>query len=99
VKEQELIRKLQSVGKTIFVEYFPTFQSYSSRKISKEECLKILVSNGVSNESGAAIRCGNARLIFEAGVECDALRIIMASTHLPDKVLCSAQTLLKDLCK
>lgn len=96
--EQELIRKLNSVGKTVFVKYFATFQTYSTRKISREECIEILVKNKVSNDSGAAIRCGNAKKIFEEKKECDALTIVADSNRLTAEVIIEAKKILREIC-
>ncbi len=83
MNEEELIRKLNSVGKTIFVEYFSIFQEYATGQMSREDCIETLVSNDVSNESGASIRCGNAKQIFNANMENTALTIISESKRLP----------------
>lgn len=99
VNENELIRKLNSVGKTIFVEYFSFFKAYSSGKLSKEECIELLVSNKVSNDAGAAIRCGNAKLIFNSKNECIALNIIMESSRLPLIIVNKAKQLIHEYCK
>lgn len=97
MNEQELIRKLNSVGKTIFVKYFQEFRSYSVGKISREECVEILVKNRVSNNSGAAIRCGNAKRIFDEKMECDALKIVSGSNKLPSEVSIDAQKILHEI--
>ena len=99
MNEQELIRKLNSVGKTIFVTYFSTFQSYSKGVISKEDCINVLVSNKVSNDNGAAIRCGNAKRIFDEGMECDALIIVTESNILPSELIRKAEEIIRNTCK
>ena len=94
--EQELIRKLNSVGKKIFVEYFFTFQSFANGQLSRENCIELLVSNRVSNENGAAIRCGNATLIFKTKMECRALEIVTESTRLPYNTVDTAQKIIDE---
>ena len=94
MKEQELIRKLNSVGKTIFVEYFDMFKAYSDGLKSKKNCTGILVTDKVSNENGAAIRCGNAKLIFKANMENYALEIITASNRLDQNIIDKANMLI-----
>ena len=79
----ELIRKLNSVGKTQFVEYFDLFEDYANGRRTKEDCAEILVRDGVSVEAGAAIRISNAKSIFMAGAEYEALSIISESRRLP----------------
>ena len=66
MNEKQLIRKLNSVGKKAFVENYRIFGSYATGRISRESAIEILVGSEVSNEAGAAIRVGNAKLIFDA---------------------------------
>ncbi|MDD4362251.1 MAG: hypothetical protein PHF48_07415 [Bacteroidales bacterium] len=99
MKKDELIRKLNSVGKTIFVEYFQNFKSYSSGQISRERCIDLLVEKKVSNEAGAAIRTGNAKQIFVSKKECDALIIITKSSRLSPDTVSKAKQLLNEYCK
>ena len=99
MNEQELIRKLNSVGKTIFVKYFSSFKAYAYGNLSKEKCIELLVSNGVSNEAGASIRCGNAKLLFESKKECDALIAVSESTRLSSDIICMAKKLINEHCK
>ena len=70
------------------------FQAYAEDALSKENCIEHLVSKKVSNESGAAIRCSNAKLIFKANLEHDALEIILDSKRLDSKVINQAKELL-----
>lgn len=90
MNKEELNRKLNSVGKQVFVEHFELFQKYASGRLSREQAIEELVSLGVSNDSGAGIRVGNAKLIFEAGKEMDALSIILDSKRIPSSVLVEA---------
>jgi hypothetical protein len=82
MNEKELIKKLNSVGKEKFITYYHLFEDYYNGKISRYDCIEKLVSDGASNESGAAIRCGNAKLIFDANMEKLALEIIVNSNRL-----------------
>lgn len=77
--DDDLIRKLNSVGKTIFAQRFKLFKDYAVGNITKADAIEILVSDNVSNDAGAAIRCSNAVLIFRAEREFDALRLIADS--------------------
>ena len=61
---EELIRKLNSVGKRAFVENYEIFENFASGNLSRESAIELLVSSGVSNEAGAAIRLGNVKQIF-----------------------------------
>lgn len=99
MNEEELIRKLNSVGRKQFINYFEVFQSYAKGRISKEDCIDRLVTDGISNENGAAIRCGNAKLIFEANRECRAIGMICDNwkqTKLSQDVIDKAMALLQD---
>ena len=83
VTHDELTRKLKSVGKARFVEYFDLFEDYANGHCTREDCIEILVRGGVSNAAGAAIRVDNAKLIFTAGAMYEALSAISESTRLP----------------
>lgn len=61
--------------------------------------MELLVSDKVSNESGAAIRCSNAILIFKAKMECEALRIVSKSNRLPSNIIVKAKELIKEYCR
>lgn len=91
------IDKLNSVGKAVFVEQFHVFEAFAHGRIARDDCIEHLVSQGVSNQSGAAIRCGNAVLIFRAKMERKALQIIAASGRLPSEIVETASKLLAEL--
>ena len=80
--DTELEKKLKSVGKAAFVSNFELFQAFASGKLSRADAIETLVNKNVSNEAGAAIRVGNAKLIFENGREHDALAIIVNSNRV-----------------
>jgi len=88
------VNKLNSVGKAVFAEHFHVFEAFAHGRIARHDCIEHLMSQGVSNQSGAAIRCGNAALIFRAKMERKALEIISASHHLPSEVIQTASKLL-----
>ena len=79
MNDDELDRKLRSIGKAVFVTHFDLFRSYFLGNLSKSQIIERLVELDVSNESGAAIRCSNAILIFRASRELDALQIALDS--------------------
>lgn len=91
--EKELIRKLNSIGKQAFVTHFALFKKYASGQISRNIAIDELVKLRVSNNSGAGIRVGNAKLIFEAKLEADALDIIIDSRRLSASVVSEARKL------
>jgi len=82
VNEEELIRKLNSVGKEKFVTYFDLFRDYSNGNLSREACIERLVVENVSNENGASIRCSNAKKIFDEGMSSDALEVVASSRKI-----------------
>ena len=90
----DLIRKLNSVGKQAFVEHFDLFRKYASGQISRNEAINTLVVSKVSNEAGAGRRVSNAKLIFKANREADALGIILESKRMPATVINEAKRLI-----
>ncbi len=90
---EELIRKLNSVGKAAFVEHYPSFKSYAEGSISRQRCIDLLVESGISNPEGAAIRASNAVLIFRAGMEHEALSLILLSRRVPSNIVRAASEL------
>ena len=93
MNDEDLIRKLNSVGKQAFVEHFDLFKKYAAGQINRESAIDELVSLGVSNDSGAGIRVGNAKLIFDALREGDALEIVSDSNRMPVSVITEARRL------
>ncbi len=94
MNEKELMRKLNSVGKSAFVNCFQTFKEYSEEQISRTACVDSLVKKKVSNSAGAAIRAGNARQIFQAGMERQALEIVVNATRVDAAIIMAARNLL-----
>lgn len=93
MNEKELVRRLQSVGKQAFVEHFYLFQNCALGRLSRVKVVDELVRLGVSNSAGAGMRAGNAKLIFDARKEMDALSIVLESRRLPSSVLAEARKL------
>jgi hypothetical protein len=88
-----LVRKLNSVGKKAFIENFVLFKEYANGSLTRTAAIKELVRRGVSNERGAAIRVGNAKLIFDNSLAHDALAITIKSNRLTRKVILEAERL------
>lgn len=82
MKLEELARKLNSVGKRIFVAHYDLFEDYAEGRLSRNQIIRELVRLNISNEAGAAIRVGNAKLIFEAHKEMEAIAIILQSERI-----------------
>ena len=97
MEKEELVRKLNSVGKQAFVEHFELFRKYASGMISREHAVDELVKLDVSNDSGAGIRVGNAKLIFESLKEKEALDLIIDSNRLTSSVVSEARRLKSEI--
>ncbi len=82
----ELDKKLKSIGKAAFVSNYELIKEFSSGGISRADAIEVLVKKNVSNEAGAAIRIGNAKLIFENGRELDALDLILKSNRVSSDI-------------
>lgn len=83
MNSDELTRKLNSVGKQAFVDHYDLFERYAFGLLSRDQVVDELVRLGISNEAGASIRIGNAKLIFEARKEMDAIELILNSERIP----------------
>ena len=94
--QEELRGKLKSVGKARFVEYFELFEDYANGRCSREECVEVLVRDRRSNEDGAGWRVGSAKLIFAAGAEYEALKVVSES-RVDDTVVQRAKVLMARL--
>ncbi|MBN1903504.1 MAG: hypothetical protein JW927_00240 [Deltaproteobacteria bacterium] len=90
----DLVRKLSSVGKQAFVENYEIFQRYASSRITREDAIDQLVKIGVSNEAGAAIRVGNAKLIFDDGKQKEALNLVLKSKRIPPSITNEARRII-----
>ncbi|MCU8462382.1 hypothetical protein ABMX64_04635 [Vibrio vulnificus] len=84
--DTDLDKKLKSVGKAAFVSHYELFLDFTKGEISRADAIETLVRQKVSNEAGAAIRIGNAKLIFENGRELDALELILQSNRVENKI-------------
>ncbi len=82
MNSDELARKLNSVGKQAFVDHYELFERYARGLLSRDEVVDELVRLGISNEAGASIRVGNAKLIFDAQKEMDAIELILNSERI-----------------
>lgn len=98
MNEQEIARKLNSIGRAFFVGNFSTLKQYSDGSLSKKKCIDSFVMKGVCNEAGAAIRCGNAKALFLAKEERDALICASNSMRLSLDIRIEAARLIADEC-
>ena len=100
MNDEVLQGKLNSIGTTVFVEYFSIFESYANSQISKEDCIeKLMQKRPGKQESGCKVCCSRAKLIFEADMQCRAIGIICdnwGQTKLPDETIEEAMSLLQD---
>ncbi|MUH95313.1 hypothetical protein GNP63_01935 [Aliivibrio fischeri] len=82
----ELDKKLKSVGKAAFVSNYELFQAFTSGRIARVDAIEVLVTRKVSNLAGAAIRLGNAKLIFENDRKLGALDLILNSNRVNSNI-------------
>lgn len=75
----KLIRKLNSVGKEAFVRHYYLFRDYAENRISRGFAIHKLVMEGRSNEAGASMRLGNAKILFQEEASHQALLLIQQS--------------------
>lgn len=92
--QYKLEKRLQSIGKQVFVEQYSLFENYAHKLTSKEDAVEQLVSCGVSNENGAVIRLSNAKTIFDEKMERAALVLIAQSKRIDASTLRKANILL-----
>jgi len=76
MNDDELVRKLQSVGKACFVKYYSLF---SSDRVDRADIVETLKSENTYTENSCISRAGHARAIVLAGRSCDALNMVVAS--------------------
>jgi hypothetical protein len=98
MEREKLIRKLNSVGKEVFVKYYDLFRDYSRDKITKRSAIQKLVDDEVSNEDGAAIRLSNARIIFNGKGNCEALLLVQKSQKLSEQIIRAAKEVSRKEC-
>ena len=70
----DVLRLLNSVGKKIFVEYYEVF---SNPNLTNEEKVDRLPKHYAVSGSKTRVNCANR--IFEAGLERDALKLVINS--------------------
>ncbi|MCM3005791.1 hypothetical protein [Priestia koreensis] len=84
----DVIRLLNTVGKTNFVTFYGDYEIFYKRKdrVTREEKLKfaqkLLRENvNATKESGQIARINAALTIFTNGLEHDALKLVLESKH------------------
>lgn len=73
----DLIRTLNSVGKSTFVKYY-----YAFKKKSREECIAMFEETYTDNAKST--RTGHAQRIFREGMNIEALKIIVTSARVDE---------------
>ena len=99
MEKEKLIRKLNSVGKEAFVSHYYLFKDYANNKITKAVAIQKLINEGRSNEEGASIRLGNAKIIFSERSNCEALKMIQKSRKLSEEIVELAKLIYEEDCK
>lgn len=87
--DEQLLRALQSVGMTAFLNCLPLFKSSLS---NSDAAAELEMRNGWT-ATACKTRVSHARRILEQGREQDALRLIAAS-RLPEDIRSAARRLL-----
>lgn len=95
--QYKLEKRLQSIGKRVFVEQYSLFADYAHEITTKEDAVDQLVSNNVSNENGAMFRLSNAKKIFDDNMERAALVLILQSKRVDASTLLEAKNILDRL--
>ena len=95
--EIDWLRKLRSVGLEAFVSNYELLEAYSRGARNRADSIELLVNEGVGNESGASIRLGNAKRIFESGSEQKALKHARSSSRVSEAVRVRAEEILANL--
>lgn len=83
----DLIRTLNSVGKSTFVKYY-----YSFKDKSREECIAQFDEN--YTDKAKSTRTGHAQRIFRENKNLDALEIIIKSNRVDDATRTKAKEIL-----
>ena len=83
----DLIRTLNSVGKSTFVKYY-----YNFKNKSREECIDLFDEN--YTDKAKATRTGHAQRIFRENKNIEALDLILQSNRVDDYTLKVAREIL-----
>jgi hypothetical protein len=94
MNDEQVAKKLQSIGMAVFTKYFHVFKSNADGTMTNAACINHLVQSKVGNEAGSAIRCGSARALFNVSKERDALILVTKSGRVPLAVVRRAEEIL-----
>ena len=83
----DLIRILNSVGKSTFIKYY-----YNFKNLSRDECIARFDENYTEKAKGT--RCGHAQRIFRENENIEALKIIINSDRVDEKTRSAAKEIL-----
>ncbi|HHW57744.1 MAG TPA: hypothetical protein GXX15_08795 [Clostridia bacterium] len=87
----DLIRTLNSVGKSTFVKYY-----YNFKNESREACIAAFTED--YTDKSKSTRTSYAQRIFREGRQKDALQLIINSNRVDDKTIARAREILKSEC-
>ena len=65
--------KLRRIGKESFEQDYDIYEAYWTGQYGGEDAIDALVGRGRSNENGARLRLVNAKAVFDAGMQDEAL--------------------------
>lgn len=83
----DLIRTLNSVGKSTFVKYY-----YNFKNKSREDCIELFDED--YTDKAKATRTGHAQRIFRENKNIEALELILQSNRVDDYTLKTAREIL-----
>jgi len=83
----DLLRTLNSIGKSVFVKYY-----YNFKNESREFCIAAFTEN--YTDKAKSSRTGHAQRIFREGLQKNALNLIINSTRVDDQTITLAQEFL-----
>ena len=93
MNDQQLNRRLQSVGMTCFIKYFREFSNWS---LSNQAVAEVLMEHEPYTEKSCKSRVTHARSIIGAGRTEDAL-LMIANANVPHWVSEQAKEFAKEL--
>ncbi|MEN6325139.1 MAG: hypothetical protein ABFD18_02865 [Syntrophomonas sp.] len=84
----DLIRTLNSIGKSTFVKYY-----YNFKNQSRDACIIAFTEN--YTDKAKSTRTGHAQRIFREGMQKDALQLVINSNRVDDDTIARAHEILK----
>lgn len=84
----DLVRTLNSIGKSAFVKYY-----YNFKNETRDACIAAFTEN--YTDKAKSTRTGHAQRIFREGMQKDALQLIINSNKVGDETIARAREIMK----